>query len=107
MKAFRLASLLEGISFLLILSVTLGIISRDYVFPLGVGHGLLFVAYLALSLYASHKRSWSVIVWLLVFLASIIPFAFIVVELFLRKELSKGYGVEVQRGRDPEHLETV
>jgi integral membrane protein len=96
MKAFRLASLLEGISYLLILSVTLGIISRDYVFPLGAIHGALFFAYLILSLYASHKRSWSVIVWLLVFLASIVPFAFITVELFLRKELSKAGDIASQ-----------
>ena len=86
MKTFRLISLLEGISYLLILSVTLGIISRDHVFFLGVIHGVLFTVYLVLSLYAAHKRSWSVTVWLLVFLASIVPFAFIGVELFLRKE---------------------
>lgn len=86
MKIFRYASLLEGASYLLILSVTLGFISRDYVFPLGITHGVLFVAYLVLSLHASHQRNWSVVVWLLVFLASIVPFAFIPVELFLQKE---------------------
>jgi integral membrane protein len=86
-KIFRLVSLLEGISYLLILSVTLGMIGREYVFPLGVAHGVLFVAYLILSLNVSHTKSWSVIVWLLVFLASIVPLAFIVVELFLRKDM--------------------
>lgn len=71
----------------MILSVTVGIISRDYVFPVGATHGALFIAYLLLSLQASHKRGWSVIVWLLIFLASIIPFAFIGVEFFLRREV--------------------
>lgn len=89
MKTFRLASLLEGISYLLILGVSLEIISRDYVFPLGAVHGVLFIIYLMLSIHASHKQSWSVIVWLLIFLASIVPFAFVVVELFLRKELGE------------------
>lgn len=89
MKVFRLASLSEGITYLLILSVTLGIISRDYVFPLGVVHGILFIAYLMLSLNVSHKQNWSVVVWLLVFFASIVPFAFIAVEFFLRKELGE------------------
>ncbi|WOH36421.1 DUF3817 domain-containing protein [Thalassotalea fonticola] len=89
MKVFRLASLFEGISYLLILSITLGIISRDYVFYLGSLHGALFIAYLILSLHASHKRNWSVIVWLLVFLASIVPFAFIAVEFYIRKQLSE------------------
>ncbi len=88
MKLFRLVSVLEGLSYLLILSVMLGFIGRDYVFPLGVAHGALFIGYLALSLYASHKNNWSVIVWLLVFLASIVPFAFMAVEIFLRKQLN-------------------
>jgi len=42
-----------------------------------------------LSLLASHKQSWSLITWLLVFLASLVPFAFIAVELFVQKELKK------------------
>lgn len=88
MKIFRLVSLLEGISYLLILSISLGMISRDYVFYLGSAHGGLFIVYIILSLYASHKRGWSVIVWLLVFMASLVPFAFIAVEFYLRKEIS-------------------
>lgn len=86
LKLFRLVSLLEGISYILILSVTLGIISREYVFPLGVTHGVLFIIYMMLSLNVSHKQHWSLVVWLLVFFASIVPFAFIIAELFLRKE---------------------
>jgi len=87
LKYFRVASLFEGVSYLAILSVTLGFISRDYVFYLGLGHGVLFIAYLFLSLQASHKQGWSVIVWFLIFIASIIPFAFVGVEFFLRKEM--------------------
>tara|TARA_B110000467_G_C18075115_1_gene343522 strand:+ start:350 stop:661 length:312 start_codon:yes stop_codon:yes gene_type:complete len=89
LNIFRLASLFEGISYLLILSITLGIISRDYVFYLGSLHGVLFIVYIILSLHASHKRNWSVIVWLLVFLASIIPFAFIGVEFYIRQQQSE------------------
>jgi len=89
LNTFRLASLLEGISYLLILSITLGIISRDYVFYLGSMHGVLFIAYLVLSLHASHTRNWSVISWLIVFLASIVPFAFIGVEFYIRQQLSE------------------
>ena len=64
-------------------------ISRDYVFYLGAMHGTLFIAYLILSLYTSHKQSWTIITWLLIFLASIVPFAFIGVELYIRQQLSK------------------
>ena len=89
MTLFRLTSLIEGLSFLVILSVTLGMIPREYVFPLGMTHGVLFLLYLIFSLHTSHKLGWSVIVWLLVFFAATVPFAFIAVDLFLQKEMKK------------------
>ncbi len=89
LKVFRIASLLEGVSYLLILSVSLEIITREFVFTIGIVHGLLFLAYMVLSLLASHKQGWSVMVWFFVLLAAIVPFAFIVVEVFIRKECQK------------------
>lgn len=89
LKVFRVVSLIEGISYLLILCVTLGIISRDYVFIIGMGHGVIFLLYFVLSLLASHRQNWSLGIWLMVFLASIIPFAFIPVEIFIKRELTK------------------
>ena len=89
LKIFRVVSLVEGISYLLILCVTLGVISRDLVFIFGMGHGILFLFYFVLSLLASHQQNWSVSVWLMVLLASIIPFAFVPVEIFIKKELVK------------------
>lgn len=89
LKVFRVVSLIEGISYLLILCVTLGVISRDYVFIIGMGHGVIFLLYFVLSLLASHLQNWSLGIWLMVFLASIIPFAFIPVEIFIKKELTK------------------
>ncbi|CAA0105654.1 Uncharacterised protein [Halioglobus japonicus] len=86
---FRVASLLEGISFLFILSVSLGFISREFVYPIGMAHGVLFLLYLVLSLQSSHRQGWSIVFWLLIALASITPFAFIAVELFIEKELKK------------------
>ncbi len=106
MKLFRLVSIFEGFSYLLILSVTLGLISRDFVFQLGIGHGVLFIAYLILSLHASHKSGWSVIVWLLVFLASLVPFAFIAVELFIRKELGEDTGAESSLDQSVDSMST-
>lgn len=88
LKIFRIVSLIEGISYLLILCVTLGVISRDYVFIIGMGHGLIFLLYFVFSLLASHRQNWSLVVWLMVLLASIIPFAFIPVEIFIKRELS-------------------
>ncbi|PWQ96507.1 DUF3817 domain-containing protein [Leucothrix arctica] len=88
MKYFRMISFIEGMSYLLILSVTLGFISRDYVSMLGMGHGVLFILYVVLSLQVTHKKGWSILVWLLLFVASLVPFAFIAVEVFIRKEMA-------------------
>mgnify|MGYP001037907163 CR=1 FL=1 len=89
LKFFRVVSVLEGMSYLVILSVTIGVLSREFVFQLGMTHGVLFTAYLLLSLLVSNSKDWSVLIWLAIFLSSLIPFAFIPVELFLRKEESK------------------
>ncbi len=86
LNLFRIASLAEGISLLVILSVTAGFISRDYVFVLGMTHGVLFMVYCVLSLLVSHRQDWSVATWLLTLLAGMIPFAFLLVENFLGKE---------------------
>ena len=82
---FRAISILEGLSFLAILSVTLGYISRDFVFQIGMTHGILFMLYLFLSLIVSNNQEWSLKVWFSLLLASIIPFAFIPAELFMSK----------------------
>ncbi len=89
LKLFRVASLLEGASYLVILCVSLGIISRDLVFTIGMAHGVFFIFYFVTSLLASHKNDWPLVVWLMVFFAAVIPFAFVPVEIFLQKELRK------------------
>ena len=63
---------------------------------LGITHGVLFILYFVLSLTASHKQGWSVMVWLAVFLASLVPFAFIAVEIFIQKQMNKVATAEVR-----------
>lgn len=89
LKYFRIISVVEGLSFLAILCVTLGLISREFVSYLGMLHGILFMLYIALSFVVAKKKGWSILSWMALFLASIVPFAFIIVELFLRKESTK------------------
>ncbi len=96
-KVFRTISILEGLSYLVILSVTLGVIGREWVFPLGMSHGILFFLYLVLSLIVSGKKGWPVWGWLILLLASVVPFAFILVEVYLRK---------IEQG-NPQELEAV
>ncbi len=85
LKYFRAISLLEGLSFLAILSISFGLVSRDFVYQLGMAHGMLFMLYLFLSLIVSNKQQWSLLIWLSLFVASIVPFAFIGVEIFLSR----------------------
>lgn len=87
LRLFRAISVMEGLSYLAILSVSLGLVSRDFVFQIGMGHGVLFMFYLFLSLLVTDKQGWTLKVWVPLFLASIIPFAFVLVEYYLRKVL--------------------
>ena len=93
LKFFRVISIFEGLSFLAILSVTLGFISRDFVSQLGMFHGVLFMLYILLSLIVSDKQKWSVVIWVSLFIASIVPFAFIPVEIFLIGIYQDIYGI--------------
>lgn len=86
LKSFRIVSMLEGFSYLAILSVTLGFISRDFVSQLGMLHGVLFMLYLFMSLSVSNKQQWSLVTFLSLFIASIVPFGFIAIDLFLSKQ---------------------
>lgn len=89
LKFFRGISILEGLSFLLILCVSLNIINREFVQILGMSHGILFMIYLVFSFITGHKQGWSLAVSGLILLASLIPFAFIAVDFFLQNELRK------------------
>jgi integral membrane protein len=88
LSMFRIISILEGLSYLAILSVTLELLSREFVFQMGMTHGVLIMVYMMGSLMVAHKENWSLKLWLGVFLASLIPMAFVIVEWFLQKTVS-------------------
>ena len=85
---FRLLSVIEGLSLILLLFVAMPL---KYYFDMpvfvayvGMGHGVLFLAYIALSLPVSHQQKWSVLLWSASLLASMIPFACFILEKHLR-----------------------
>lgn len=84
---FRYLSLAEGLSFLVILGVTVGWVSREYVYALGMTHGVLYIAYVIASLAVCGRQGWGLKIWLPLFLAAIIPFAFIGVDVYLRRAM--------------------
>ena len=87
---FRIISLLEGISYILLLFVAVPIKyfggDEQYVKLLGMPHGLLFVGYIVLAYLIKDEMQWNRNNFLKVLLASIIPFGTFWVE---RKYFSK------------------
>ena len=87
---FRRLAFVEGVSFLLILFVTMPLkYMMDAPGPnkiLGMVHGLLFLAYLIYSLQQYWQRDWSLGKLALVWLASIIPFGTFAADRWLLRE---------------------
>lgn len=82
---FRIIALLEGLSYILLLFVAVPVkyLLEDpsYVKMLGMPHGILFVAYIALAFLVKPDLKWSSKTFSFVLLASIIPFATFYVDL--------------------------
>lgn len=77
-KTLRIVGLLEGISFLLLLFIAMPMkylmgnpILVKYV---GMGHGVLFIAFLVVLFVVCEKQKWSLSVFLMGLIASILPF---------------------------------
>lgn len=81
---FRITAFLEGLSYLLLLFVAVPIkyFAEDasYVKMLGMPHGILFVAYIALAILLKSDYKWSIKDFAIVLLASILPFGTFYVE---------------------------
>ena len=77
-KVLRVISYLEGISYILLffIAVPIKYYANDpsLVKLLGMPHGLLFVAYVILSLVSSKKYRWNSKKTLVVLISSVIPF---------------------------------
>ena len=75
---FRLITLLEGLSYIILLFIAVPIKywgdDESYVKLLGMPHGLLFILYLALAFLIKDEYQWSRRDMLIVCLASVIPF---------------------------------
>ena len=78
LKSFRIISILEGISFLVLLGIGMplkyiaGI--PEVVQTVGMAHGLLFILYVIGAFIMKQKLNWSIQTLLIVILCSILPF---------------------------------
>jgi integral membrane protein len=78
LTTFRIVALLEGLSYILLLFIATPIkyLKEDpqYVKLLGMPHGLLFVAYIALAVLVAKNLKWNFKTLAVVLVAAIIPF---------------------------------
>ena len=89
-KIFRVVAFLEGASYLLLLFIATPIkyFGEDpqYVKMLGMPHGMLFIGYVILAFLLKSSYKWNNKTFLIVLLASIIPFGtFYIDKKYLRK----------------------
>jgi len=83
-KLFKYIALLEGISLLLLLFFAM---PMKYIYELpiyvkviGMAHGLLFIAYIALAVMLKIEEKWPIKKFVIVCIASIVPFGTFYVE---------------------------
>lgn len=85
-KIFKITAILEGISFLILLSNMLFVKPNDFVlyktllFPIGMTHGILFIAYLYLAFMIKEKQNWTTKNLLIVILGSLLPLGAFFIE---------------------------
>lgn len=89
LQSFRILSLIEGLSLLVLLFVAMPAkyqFGHDFVWPVGMAHGMLWLSFGVFSLVLSHVREWSVLAWTGALLCSVIPFGFVVLDRRLQRE---------------------
>ena len=89
-KIFRVISILEGLSYIILLFIAVPIkyFGKDesYVKMFGMPHGLLFVSYIVLAFLLKSELNWSSKTFWTILAASIIPFGtFYIDKKYLRK----------------------
>jgi len=84
LRFFKIIALLEGISMLLLyfFAMPLKYIfeNPNYIRPIGMSHGLLFIGYIILAIMLKYEENWSSKKFVTVALASILPFGTFYIE---------------------------
>lgn len=78
LKSFRLISIFEGVSFLVLLGIAMPLkyIANipEGVQVVGMAHGILFILYIFGAFFMKQKLNWSFQTLLIVILCSVLPF---------------------------------
>jgi integral membrane protein len=85
-KLFKFIAIAEGISYLvlffnmLVIKPTNMDLYKTLLFPIGMAHGVLFIAYVILAFVIQKEQKWSFKDLMIVQLASLLPFATFYIE---------------------------
>lgn len=86
---FRLISIAEGISFLLLLGIAMpikyGLGVPEPVFVVGMAHGILFIVYCLALLHVWIAERWTLLMAGLGFMAAVLPFGPFVFDSWVRR----------------------
>ncbi|KVV14696.1 DUF3817 domain-containing protein [Flavobacterium sp. TMP13] len=86
LKIFKITAILEGISYLVLFANMLFIkptnleLYKTLLYPIGMSHGVLFIAYVLLAVLLKRSQKWSIPVFGFILLASLLPFATFYIE---------------------------
>jgi len=86
LKFFKIVAILEGISYLALFANMLFIkpnnmeLYKTLLFPIGMGHGVLFIAYLILATMLKFELDWSWKKYGIIAIASVLPFGTFYIE---------------------------
>lgn len=86
LKVFKIIALLEGVSYITLFSNMLLVkpnnpeLYHTLLFPVGMAHGLLFVAYIILAVMLKFEEDWDWKKFGLIALASVVPFGTFYIE---------------------------
>lgn len=80
LRIFKLTAILEGISYILLFANMLLLkpsnleLYKQFLYPIGMTHGVLFVGYIGLAIILKKTMQWNYISFLMILLASLLPF---------------------------------
>lgn len=85
-KLFKFVAIAEGISYLVLFFNMLVIkridpvLYKSLLFPIGMAHGMLFISYVVLAFLIWDKQKWTLKEFVLVQIASLLPFGTFYIE---------------------------
>ena len=86
LKIFKITAILEGISYLVLFANMLIIKTNNpelyhtLLRPLGMAHGVLFIAYILLAILLKKPQNWDLKTFGIILIASLIPFGTFYIE---------------------------